>query len=226
MAQQGLSILKLQNSKFYFYIGAIMDENNEDGFLYVMENDESLNLKIGVSRFEPRGKRLKQLNSGTKNDGEIRCIKTIRTPDYKNAERILHKLYQRFRVRGEWFRIPTEERVLLLLLTPSKVIKMIDKWNQSPISSLKPVFGGEGMFYENRIEYLDKVHKENEEKIVSLNREVLEIKKQKQELETQIAAIKFYSTMRETPTASIVRAALTTIPPLRVNSAQDSDENE
>ena len=145
-------------------------EVNEEGYLYVMENELTQNLKIGISKDDPKLVRVKQLNSGTKSDAEIKCIKTIKCSNYAEAERVLHRIYKRFRVRGEWFNIPTTDRVLLLLLTPSKITQMIEAWNRSPQTSLKSVFGSEKMFYENKTDYIDKVHKENENLIEEKNK--------------------------------------------------------
>jgi hypothetical protein len=202
-------------------------EVKEEGYLYVMVNDTTLNCKIGVSATDPRLDRVKQLNSGTKSDGEIRCIKTVRCSNYKEAERVLHKIFGNRRIRGEWFRLTPEQSTLLMLLTPSKVDQMIEAWKTSPQTSLKSVFGSEKMFYENKTDYIDKVHKENEYIIAEKTKELMKVRKQKQQLEQQMAAIKFYEKQRESPHASIVRSALAAIPPLQsLNDIEGTEDDE
>lgn len=197
----------------------------EEGHLYIMENTLTKNLKIGISAVgDPRIKRVKQLNSGTKSDGEIRCIKTIKTPYYEEAERILHKIFRKNRVRGEWFSIGTDEVVALMLLTPAQIIQLIDAWKVRQITSLSSLMNGDSLFYEGKKEYLDHIHETNDRLIAEKTEELCEIKKQKEELEKKIQAINFYKAREESPTASVVRAALSAIPP--PGSSQKAADNE
>ena len=202
-----------------------MDVNvKEDGFIYLMENTESLNVKIGISRTDPRLKRTKQLNSGTKNDGEIRCIKTVKCHNFEEGERVLHRIYRRFRIRGEWFRLPTEERVAFMLLTPSQITRMIEMWNMNRITSLQSLMVGNQLFYQGKAEFLDHLHETNERLIAEKTAELVAVKKQKQELETQLQAIKFNYHRQENPTASIVRSSLAAMKMPEKTHAEPSED--
>lgn len=76
---------------------------DERGFVYVMVCEGFV--KIGVAtNIEDR---LTTLQIG--NPFEIKIIKAWRTTDPGQLEDRLHAILERYRVRGEWFKIPEEE---------------------------------------------------------------------------------------------------------------------
>ena len=182
----------------------------ESGYLYLMSDSETGYVKIGISNTDPRLKRTRQLNSGTKRPGEVTCIKAIKTRHYKRAEKILHRCYKEYRKKGEWFKLPQTEITALMLMTPSQVQQLIEV--NIPINSIVSLMKGDILFYNGKKEYLDFIHESNERMIEEKNRELDLLRSQKKELEGQIAAIKFHYEMKEDPTASVVRAALSSIP--------------
>tara|TARA_X000000950_G_C13711848_1_gene576560 strand:- start:25 stop:633 length:609 start_codon:yes stop_codon:yes gene_type:complete len=198
----------------------------EEGFLYIMENTLTKNLKIGISSKDPRVTkgREAQLNYGTKSDGEVRCIKVIRTPEYKKAERVLHKIFAKQRIRGEWFNIPTEETVALMLMTPTQVSRMLELWNKQAISSLKVLMGGDHLFYEGKAEYLDHIHQSNERILSEKMTELKQVQKEKAHLEKQLSVIKTAQHLKEDPRASLVRASLAALPPYGASQQEGPDE--
>ena len=200
----------------------------EDGFLYICENTLTKNLKIGISSKDPRATkgREAQLNYGTKSDGEVRCIKVIRTPEYKKAERVLHKIFAKQRIRGEWFNIPTEETVALMLMTPTQVSRMLDLWNKQALSSLKVLMGGDHLFYEGKVEYLDHIHQTNERLLSQKMAELKEVQEPKTHLEKQLSVIKTSQHLKENPTASLVRASLAALPPYGAARQQEGSDEE
>ena len=91
-----------------------IDHSGEvSGYLYLMYEDSRKLIKIGVSSSPPR--REQQLNS-TKMPYKVRLIKQIKSPYYKKAERLFHKMYHKQRLDGEWFDLDPVEVTCSMLL--------------------------------------------------------------------------------------------------------------
>jgi len=76
------------------------------GWVYFFENEINGFIKIGfTTNIEKRLKRLSK-EEGT----ELREVHRIKTSEYSGFERVLHKKYDKYRVRlkGEWFDMPAE----------------------------------------------------------------------------------------------------------------------
>lgn len=89
------------------------DPSRKSGYVYIMDmwtNDLNIHehtrlTKIGMSRTPE--KRLKEIQkSNVKMPYTIRLWRTFWSPDMVRAERLLHMLMQRYRLDGEWFRLP------------------------------------------------------------------------------------------------------------------------
>lgn len=73
------------------------------GFVYVIKCNEYY--KIGCSR-EGVEKRLKAMQTG--NPYELELIMMIKTSNYPKTELFLHKRFDKYRIRGEWFKLSEE----------------------------------------------------------------------------------------------------------------------
>ena len=75
------------------------DDVDDDLTVYVIKNELTGNVKIGISR-DPVA-RLKQLQVG--NDGKLTLLCTISASNGFSDESTLHNRFERYNVRGEWF---------------------------------------------------------------------------------------------------------------------------
>lgn len=62
--------------------------------------------KIGFTRAKDPTRRLKQLQTGSVND--LKVLKVFRTKYGTKLEKTLHRRYQSYKVRDEWFDLPVE----------------------------------------------------------------------------------------------------------------------
>jgi hypothetical protein len=74
-------------------------------FIYLIENTDTGHIKIGVSRKPHR--RLKQLQTG--NHIPLKMLGTIQVGNAFEVESIIHKVFSKSRVHGEWFNINRDE---------------------------------------------------------------------------------------------------------------------
>lgn len=76
--------------------------------MYLISNTDDYETvyKIGFTRKKPMN-RLKQLQTGSK--GDLKLIHTFETDYGAKLENALHKIYQPYRVRNEWFEISAEK---------------------------------------------------------------------------------------------------------------------
>lgn len=76
-------------------------------FVYLIQNLETSNYKIGVSK-NPN-KRLKQLQ--TASGEELKLVATFETTNARKVESALHNQYSPYKTQGEWFNISLVEEV-------------------------------------------------------------------------------------------------------------------
>ena len=184
----------------------------EDGYLYLMSDTETLAIKIGISKTDPRIERARQLNSGTKRPGTVDCIKTIQTPHYQTAERILHRCYKRYHLNGEWFKLPQQEITALMLLTSSQIQKLVDSY--LPVNSIVHLMEGDKLFYSGKKEYINHLQETNERLLAEKTREIQELKEKNQRLENELCALKLQKIKETNPKIGTTRAVLSTLPPI------------
>lgn len=183
----------------------------EDGYLYLMSDTETLAIKIGISKTDPRIERARQLNSGTKRPGTVDCIKTIQTPHYQTAERILHRCYKKYNLNGEWFKLPQQEITALMLLTPSQIQKLVDSY--APVNSIVHLMEGNKLFYNGKKEYIDHIQETNERLLAEKTKEIQDLKEKNQRLENELCALKLQEMRRTNPKMGTTRAVLSNLPP-------------
>jgi len=75
-------------------------------YLIKSDGDEYPKYKIGYTKNEPT-KRLKQHATG--NPDELSIINVFESQHERKVETILHRRYQIYHRRGEWFDLPIEE---------------------------------------------------------------------------------------------------------------------
>ena len=182
----------------------------EDGYLYLMSDTETLAIKIGISKTDPRIERARQLNSGTKRPGTIECVKTIQTPHYQTAERILHRCYKKYNLNGEWFKLPQQEITALMLLTPSQIQKLVDSY--SPVNSIVSLMEGDKLFYSGKKEYINHLQETNERLLAEKTREIQELKEKNQRLENELCALRLIEMKKTNPKMGTTRAVLSNLP--------------
>ena len=101
------------------------------GFLYVMANANG-ELKLGASA-NPK-KRLYKVRDAL-GDDSIELLKFWPAQDMGRDEKLLHDRYERFRVSGEWFQIPDDEKEILLKGTTKGNGKGSPTYSPPPSSS-------------------------------------------------------------------------------------------
>jgi len=78
-----------------------------DGWVYfIHEKDNFALFKIGMTKRTPE-ERIAELQTG--NPSELLIFAVIRTTDALKCEKMLHRLFSRYRKRGEWFSISVKD---------------------------------------------------------------------------------------------------------------------
>lgn len=77
------------------------------GFVYLIQNLNSGNYKIGITTKENIQERLKNIQTGS--DGELLLIKKFKSPFYRKIEKKLHQKYNSKKTFGEWFSLTDQE---------------------------------------------------------------------------------------------------------------------
>lgn len=185
------------------------DDESELGYLYVMVEDGRKHIKIGISKSTP--KREQQLNRTTM-PMTVRLIGQVRTPHYKEAERILHRLYSPRRVKGEWFDLDPIETACLMLLTPSHIEELIYNRKTPMLSLTELVKGAMETFMNPGDSYFELNQQRRERMVESLNRVNRDLKAQIRKLELDLSTVKMTQMGVEEKTESMVRNALRALP--------------
>jgi len=94
-----------------------------NGYVYLLtELGDNLRYKIGITK-NPIKKRLAQLRTGNSDDIEI--LKSYRSYNYKEIERMLHAKFATDRKHLEWFTL-SDEQVMSFLIEAKKADETID----------------------------------------------------------------------------------------------------
>lgn len=78
-------------------------------FLYIISASEQGPVKLGFSQ-DP-AKRVKQLQTGSRETLKLFHTEEVDDARVKIAERALHRLVGHHRISGEWFNIPVEDAI-------------------------------------------------------------------------------------------------------------------
>ena len=178
----------------------------ELGFVYLMSEEYSNCTKLGISK-DPY-KRVKQLNSGTKLHSKITLLKTIETPYYKKFEKLLHRLFSKQNVRGEWFELPPKESAAFFILTPQHIADYYEQNNYKVITSLVDLIpGASTLFQSGRGDLKQAADIQTREQIKSLQQRCKKLERENTYL------INKKLTATEQQATSRIRSALAMIPP-------------
>lgn len=183
-----------------------IDHSGEvSGYLYLMYEDSRKLIKIGVSSSPPR--REQQLNS-TKMPYKVRLIKQIKSPYYKKAERLFHKMYHKQRLDGEWFDLDPVEVTCFMLLTADHLEELCTR-RVAPMKSLTELIeGSREAFLESRIDRTE-LEVKNREMIINSLRDVIDdLKSDRSHLENELRRMREQTHSNLQNTENKVRMAL------------------
>jgi hypothetical protein len=191
--------------------GLEAEENAEkEGYLYVMYETGQKNVKIGKSINVP--KREQQLNS-TKMPIKVKLIGKVKSPYYSEAEKILHRIYARYRIDGtEWFNLDPIETACLMLLTPDHLEELVLRRN-IPLRSLTELVDGAMETFMNPTDALVENQSKRRETIIShLNRVIRDQQEIINKRELEISRLKMSDPDPNSFVADRVRYALRALP--------------
>jgi hypothetical protein len=89
------------------------------GYVYLINEVDTNNYKIGISKKPASNGRIKNLQTG--NHNELKVLFEIKSKCYTTLEKTLHRIYSNKHLRGEWFN----------LTNPDIIIKEIIKTNSN-----------------------------------------------------------------------------------------------
>lgn len=120
--RQDLIFKKINHIKFKEELSCVakirgIRRDEKQGFVYLIKGDERIT-KIGMTNRCPFD-RLKEMLGNTWKDYEITHIYPTRYPG--GTEKVLHHLFEYFKIRGEWFSLSPKE-----IVTQTKAR---DSWN-------------------------------------------------------------------------------------------------
>ena len=102
--------------------------NTQGGFVYLIENTETMEYKIGLTQSSPE-KRVKQLQTGSPARLELRATYKSKYPH--RLETLLHRTYSTHRLSGEWFAL-TQEQVNNFLAKCKETDEIIEMMKDNP----------------------------------------------------------------------------------------------
>jgi len=142
---------------------------------------------------------------------KVKLLRKIKTPYFREAEKILHRSYQSSRIDNtEWFALNPNQIVCLSLMNAEHLEDLV--LGEKPFYSLEEiVFGSKGFLLNAEIDYVTRVEELNITKIRKLRDEV---KRLKQEIRSYQEALgrKARKEMREGVVENSIRSVLSMIP--------------
>lgn len=85
------------------------------GFVYVIYDKINNLYKIGrYSKWQTIKNRLSVIRSS--NPGELELVYLVKSEDYKNEEKLIHRFFKDKRFKGEWFDLTEDDLKLIPLL--------------------------------------------------------------------------------------------------------------
>lgn len=79
------------------------------GWLYLINEADTNNYKIGVTKAKSIGRRQLELQTG--NSKELILCRKFQTDTPYKLENMLHNYYNNFKVKGEWFDLTDEQAI-------------------------------------------------------------------------------------------------------------------
>jgi hypothetical protein len=183
---------------------------DKDGYLYVMYETGQKNVKIGISVNVPQ--REQQLNS-TKMPIKVKLVGKVRSPYYAEAEKILHRLYDKYRIdNSEWFNLDPIETACLMLMTPEHVEELVLR-REIPLRSLTELVDGAMETFMNPTSPLVENQSKRRETVIGhLNRVIQDQQEVISKRELEISRLKMGENLANNEMTDRVRSALRSLP--------------
>jgi hypothetical protein len=183
---------------------------DKDGYLYVMYETGQKNVKIGISVNVPQ--REQQLNS-TKMPIKVKLVGKVRSPYYAEAEKILHRLYDKYRIdNSEWFNLDPIETACLMLMTPEHVEELVLR-REIPLRSLTELVDGAMETFMNPTSPLVENQSKRRETVIGhLNRVIQDQQEVISKRELEISRLKMGENLANNEMTDRVRIALRSLP--------------
>ena len=80
------------------------------GYVYLINELNTNNYKIGISKKPASEERIKNLQTGNHND--LSLIFEIKSKCYTTLEKTLHRTFKYNNIRGEWFEFPNNKTII------------------------------------------------------------------------------------------------------------------
>ena len=182
--------------------------------MYLATETSRRTTKIGKTKDYP-SKRETTLN-GTRMPMEAKIFKIIKSPYYDMAEDIIHKLYERYRIKSkstgrytEWFDLEPMDVVSLCLLTASDIEKLCT--SKKRIFSISELFeDGRDLFLRSDSSHIEKMIAGKQKEIDRQNHEISQLKEKIVTLEkkNQLLAFNIERGSENSEVENTVRTAL------------------
>ena len=192
------------------------EKEEKEGYLYLMYEDGRKYIKIGVTIDVKR--REKQL-SPTKMPYKVRLLKKIKSRNYKKAEKILHRIYDKYRIDDtEYFDLDPLEVTCLMLLTADHLEDLVSGKIQA-VNSLSDVMGSVKHLINDPTEsYEDLEMNKQSAMIQELCLTVEDLRSRNANLQNELTRIKVSNITGMAKTENRVRAALKALAVLPTSS--------
>lgn len=93
------------------------------GYVYLINQVDTNNFKIGVSKKPASNGRIKNLQTG--NHNELIVLFEIKSKCHTTLEKTLHRTYFDKRIRGEWFNLPNPDIVIKEIIKTNNNLELL-----------------------------------------------------------------------------------------------------
>lgn len=93
------------------------------GYVYLINQVDTNNYKIGVSKNPASEGRIKNLQTG--NHNELIIIYEIKSKCYTTLEKTLHRGYSHKHLRGEWFNLENPDTIIEEIIKTNNTLELL-----------------------------------------------------------------------------------------------------
>ena len=93
------------------------------GYVYLINEVDTNNYKIGISKKPASEGRIKNLQTG--NHNQLIIIYEIKSKCYTTLEKTLHRCYSHKHLRGEWFNIENPDTIIEEIIKTNNTLEML-----------------------------------------------------------------------------------------------------
>lgn len=93
------------------------------GYVYLINEVDTNNFKIGISKKPANEERIKNLQTG--NHNQLELIFEVKSKCYTTLEKTLHRTFKYNNIRGEWFEFPNQETIINEIIKINGTLEMI-----------------------------------------------------------------------------------------------------